>query len=40
MVAAVINTFAFILVLLSFFKNKEKSKEALKIAVFKGMDLL
>ena len=39
MIAAVINISALILVLFSFFKNREKTKQALKIAVSKGLGL-
>lgn len=39
MVAAVINISAFILILFLFSKNRDKSKKALKIAMFKGLGL-
>lgn len=39
MVAAFINIFALILLLISFLKSREKSKKALKIALFKGLGL-
>lgn len=39
MVAAVINISALILLLLSFLKSRDKSKKALKIAMFKGLGL-
>jgi len=39
MVAVFINIFALILFIVSFSKNKEKSKQALKIAISKGIGL-
>ena len=39
MVAVFINISALLLLLISFFKNNKKSKEALKIALFKGLGL-
>jgi uncharacterized membrane protein YraQ (UPF0718 family) len=39
MIAVFINISALFLLIFSFVKNKEKSKKALKIAIFKGMGL-
>jgi uncharacterized membrane protein YraQ (UPF0718 family) len=39
MIAAVINIIALILLLISFLKSNKKSREALKIALFKGLGL-